>query len=222
MATLTKEDLIKGVPVRASTVTDIPGSLATAIEIPTLENGAIATAGTENFFDPSHFNAPTREGIADSDSNGVFVIKPPSGVKHVYIYPFIWGQNNPSDNMEASFRVWFIQMGNFGIVPSGETSTPAFLRGEYRGQFDCVAGSAPLGQGDPIAIKLGNTNASHCDTITPVLDDEAIAPPKVVGGATPNEARHGVVMDAEGPFRIVIQGKGTTPDAKIGFEIRYV
>lgn len=227
MATLTKEDLRKGLPVRASTVNTIAGSLNTSLEIATLDGGAIVTAGAESLSAAKAYNAPIRTDLADSDSAGRFVLVPPAGARIAVIYPFIWaGPSEPVEDAEGEFAVWFIEMGYFGAVPadrspSGEVETPTFLRGNYRGHFACVAGNQKLNANDPIAIKLGNTEVAHCDSITPTLDAEAIDTPVVTGGATPNDARHGVVMDCESAFRIVIEGRSKTAEAKIGFEIRY-
>jgi len=204
----------------AGVVNSVPGSLATAIEIATLDAGKIVTAGpVGSLADASAYNCPIATDLTPSDTAGLFVLKPPTSAKHVILYPFI-NHASAVDNATWTFRYWLIEMGYFGKA-DGAGLPPMVLRGNYRGEFACTASSKVLAATDPVQLKLGG-QTSHCDIITPALDGEAIGVPVVTGGATANNARHGVVSDIEGGHAILVMGKSTSSGSKGGLEVRYI
>lgn len=227
MPSITIDKLVQGPARKAAAVNSIPGSLATPLSVATF-GAAIVTEGPASFYDASHFNVPSMAiangvvtAMAESDANGLTVIQVPDGAKHMVLYPFLW-HATAVDNVQADWRQWFVEMGHFGSNQAKGPEASAYLEGEYRGQFRATAGNKTFPAGDPRLARIGSGQAAHADTIDATLDGEAIGAPKIVGGLTANEARHGVPQDVEGVAFVVLQGKKVSSGAKIGFVVRFI
>lgn len=157
------------------------------------------TDSTTAFVGAEYFNAPAlvavgnQLGLAGAATSGIAVVQLDQ-YNHLRVAPLLRHASAVS-NATCRLYKWLLWMGTRNGVP--------FVRGEYRGYYDLVAGSKVLPSTDPLYLSTAQT--AHCDTITPVLDGAPLGTPSVTGGATPAQQRCSFTVDQEGAFAVAFQ-----------------
>lgn len=156
-------------------------------------NNTVISSSTTAFLGAEYFNAPafTSDKLDGAATHAVVAL---DQYNYLKLTPFLRHASAVS-NTTAALHVWLLWGGLHNGLP--------FLRGEYRGKYDLVAGSKVLPSTDPLYSSTAQT--AHCDTITPSLDSAPIDTPVITGGATAAQQRNSITMDQEAAIAVVLQ-----------------